>query len=649
MAKTKIVKKLPIRKTEINRIIAPKEIKDHKILRKIANKPEFENIDVKMYKYENVDVSVDKINQFVKGVTEKLMKQGLDIKVNTVIKTKLGYKSGRLTSNNQPLQMWTPAWGTDDKNGDELMDWYDNGKGKVKEFYLYVQAEKKRPRAGGKDEHNDCLYECLYSVLKETLIDKWKYAKRLKRALGIERDDMINTDDHMDYIEKNLNVGIFIEGDVNRTPKIKYKNHINLVLLNNHFKVKKTRKEHDPFISFKELPPVFYYRSMDTYYTYNGESLTETAINDFEFKSKDINYLKCESKDKLKATYDEFVYNADKLKEITKGRINLYKTRTIKNTALKLFYDLIQFVDEPDHIDDNEEEFIQGCYRGGLLFHNKYKGKACKGDVCSMYPSIMSKQYMFPIKRGEFQTITQRDLNDMKDKKTGKQIYKSGIYRAKITAPNNAHKKLFHINQYNYFTHIDVGQAHKLGFDIELIEDGKPNFLHYGPDKMLTGSMLFKHYVDYLFKLKQEYPDVVYIKRILNILWGALCERRTSSTHLLKANEPVILSETEQIVSIKIYESEEIKIECEETGERYLTGFARIGPFLTAHGRKMICDLAMEHVDNIDDIQRIYTDCILSSSRLRLKDKEDCELGEFGLEHGMKEVEVINALKVITT
>ena len=641
---------VPLKKEEpakqtAKKTLVPEIIDKANIRRKIANKPEYENIDMKIYKYKKADLSVNSIRETVNKIAKKLTAAGLDIKINTTIKTPLGWKSGRISEGNSTIKMWTPLWGTnEDDDEDNITNWYDDGKGKVDDFYIFVQAYD---RDGGRDENNNCLYNCLYSLLKETLTNKYDAAWKLKQALHIANDAMINTKEHVDKIEKWLNVGIFLEGDVNRTPKIEVKNNIHLIFQDAHFSVKPTKKKHQPVNHYKERQPVFYHfnKADDTHTYFDGEfkeeskeTFVQKILEQNRFESEYF-YIKCANKDDLQKEHKEFKRNADKLKEITKGRINMYRTGTVKNTALKLFYDLIQHVEEPETIDDNEAEFILSCYRGGLTYHQKYKGQAAKGDVCSMYPALMSKQVMYPFKKGEFKTITENDLAKTVDKK-GNRYFKYGIYRAKITGESF----LFHFNNLNYYSHIDMLLATKLGLKIELIQDDKANFLFYPTSSLQTGVTLFKKYVDFLFDLKQSYPKLKYIKRILNILWGALCEMKFSSTYNL--NQVVTLKENEQIANIKVLGDNNFVVQCEVVGDKFLTGFARIGPFLTAYGREMIANLAKTHVKDLSSIKRIYVDCILSSEPLKITNKEDCQLGEFGLEHDMENVEVVNVVTV---
>eukprot|EP01038_Epipyxis_sp_PR26KG_P017281 gene17281-23831_t len=91
--------------------------------------------------------------------------------------------------------------------------------------------------------------------------------------------------------------------------------------------------------------------------------------------------------------YKEAVY----FKKLTDGKINRFKTGSVAKTALQLYYDLCMFL-EPDQIEEYEAEILEKCYRGGLIFGVKYKGKGFKYDIVSEYPSIMiSKNAKFPI------------------------------------------------------------------------------------------------------------------------------------------------------------------------------------------------------------------------------------------------------------
>ena len=108
------------------------------------------------------------------------------------------------------------------------------------------------------------------------------------------------------------------------------------------------------------------------------------------------------------------------------------------------------------------------------------------------------KKIAFPIKKGTFTHIKQLD-----------KIINYGIYRCNIEE-----NKLFVTNKSNYYTHFDIQNAIKLGCKVELIIDEQANALIY--DSTCRANNLFFHFVEDIYKWKQEESDM---KLILNILW----------------------------------------------------------------------------------------------------------------------------------
>ena len=94
--------------------------------------------------------------------------------------------------------------------------------------------------------------------------------------------------------------------------------------------------------------------------------------------------------------------------------INIYKTGTIKKSALKLLDDTTKHI-SPEHIEYDEACLIENSTSDGYIFNEPYKGCAYKGDITSLYPSIYSsKNVLVPIKRGIFKVITNDDINQIK-------------------------------------------------------------------------------------------------------------------------------------------------------------------------------------------------------------------------------------------
>ena len=205
--------------------------------------------------------------------------------------------------------------------------------------------------------------------------------------------------------------------------------------------------------------------------------------------------------------YKEAIY----LKKLTNGKINRFRTGSVAKTALQLYFDLCPYL-EPDQIEEYEAEILEKCYRGGLIFGVKYKGKGYKYDIVSEYPSIMiSKNAKFPIGKGELQTFSKDEFNKLL-------FYKYGIYHVKVI---NADHRLFKTNKNNWYTHTDLNYAkNHLHCILELIENEKPNALIY--NNLKVAKTMFEPFINYyLFEFKTN--GVKEIKNYMNALAGVLC------------------------------------------------------------------------------------------------------------------------------
>jgi hypothetical protein len=164
-------------------------------------------------------------------------------------------------------------------------------------------------------------------------------------------------------------------------------------------------------------------------------------------------------REQYEATYKEAVY----LKELTKGKINLFRTGSTGKTALQLFYDLCYQEEDPDNIDEKETEYLRLVTSGALIWGIKYKGKGYKYDVVSHYPSIMlSKVLKIPYGKPEYHTFTQDEFNEMK-------YFRYGIYHVKVIDPDY---RVFRENGNDWYTHTDLNHALlTLKYKLELVKD----------------------------------------------------------------------------------------------------------------------------------------------------------------------------------
>jgi hypothetical protein len=311
--------------------------------------------------------------------------------------------------------------------------------------------------------------------------------------------------------------------------------------------------------------------------------------------------------------------------------INLYKTPSNKAVALDLFDRFMKLI-TPDAINQDEAKWIEKATMSAMMYCEPYTGKGYKYDFTSMYPYLLQyQQFTWPVKRGEFKIMKNSELNP--------EYLTYGIYRAIIQCNNN---KLFKTNFSNHYTHVDITRARKLKLKVQLIEDGQPNALVYTRNKLVNGNILFKKYVDTLFKLKQS--GIPRAKAILNILWGVLCEKRTVELmyHSDVDNE-VVIDDDEIITQMKpcLFNPNRTLITIQKVNSYYKTDWARIAPFILAKGRQLLSQTIEPYQDSI---KWMHTDGFISSEELPLK--LGSNLGDIKFEGFCDNCTVLNKLYV---
>jgi hypothetical protein len=341
----------------------------------------------------------------------------------------------------------------------------------------------------------------------------------------------------------------------------------------------------------------------------------------------------CNRLDLLKKTYDVYIKQADLLKEYTKGRINLYHAN-VHDTVIYQWIQHSKNLEAAESIDQLESKFIEGCTSCGLTWCQKevrnkqniivqesYEGIVHEYDINSAYSAYMSSESSFPIKRGEFQHITQSE--SLKDA-----FYRYGIYHCKIEPSNSDQDRLFRFSTSHYYTHISMNAAKSLNFKMTMVEDGEANVLRYSPDKCIRLSSAFKSYIDEMFKIKDEMTLVMNAfnkssteyqnadllrdisKQLLNKLWGELSERRRLYDNIDEKDidDVTILAMTPYIDSKTGIEK--MIVENVKNQSMYKTNYVRIKPFITSNIRSKIASVM---VGNLNTIVRVHTDGIYSS------------------------------------
>ena len=357
---------------------------------------------------------------------------------------------------------------------------------------------------------------------------------------------------------------------------------------------------------------------------YDGEKhfkATHKDINEWSvtnsFKSEYVP-IKCPDEKTLEEGHADFVKQADRLKEESKGRINLYLSGTLKKASLALFFYMANakgYV--PEELTEIETEWFINCNHGQLVFvEPRYKKSMVHSyDINSMYPSLMRDvHFKIPMKQGTFTTLTQKEFATL-------EFFKYGIYRVKIVPPPefvpdecemdeeeykkylkyNTTRRTFRFNKNNFYTSIDLNVAKKLKLEMTIIEDNNPNFLGYGSGTTLTGSQVFKMFVDNMFKLRTETKNKDF-KTILNILWGALCSTnlKTFQYDITKdLNFNIDIDPEKYVVANQYLKGNTFKIEYYKKDHYFNYAWVRLKPFLLAYGRQKLGRLMMPYITYI--------------------------------------------------
>ena len=570
-------------------------------------------------KYNGESFSIKEIQNISNDMSQYLDKKNINGKILTSMQYgNLGWRSGKFTDiGDDDVRLYTPA----DSNI-ELKT-----VPKVKSFVIYSVINPKAE--GGNDIFNDCLYNCLKQMIGniKTYFDG---PEDLKKYLGLGRYDKVPGSCIYKIEQKLRTYQINIRGDYIHTSVVKTEKIINLTLINQHYDIDKSiqHKTICKSLSYYEKPIILYDKF--TFEIYDGKTKRVISKEDrnfyqYDFKSPYTLIERELQRDEdgqiiiisIEEEYNKLIPIINKLKDESKGLINLYKSGSYKNAALHLFDTFTKSINPPEDILQDEAMWIKESSIGALVWATEYDGELYKYDIKSQYPYLMTQHTLkFPIKRGEFQRIDNFS-----------EYFQFGIYRCIISKSSDENiNKLFRFNKKNYYTSISLDHAKKLGLKYELIQDSQPNFLYYSRDKLITFNEVFKSYIELLFDLKEK--KVEKSKDILNILWGALCEI-DKKKYYCDIDKIINIEENEEICEINPYENnEDIDIiSTHKTYKRYKHNYARLKPFLLSKGRQMISNIMFPIKENI---KRIQTDGFLST--VKLHDNKKVKLGELKFE-----------------
>jgi len=368
---------------------------------------------------------------------------------------------------------------------------------------------------------------------------------------------------------------------------------------------------------YKQRPLITYSTDHTEFHVFDGKMERIVDVEEFTTLRKKFLAIRAVKKDP-EEMYNEIIKIRADIKQASNNVIDIFNYVSVKQLVLDFWRMNSKGIAEAEDIDWLEAEALIDATHGGLIYHEKYEGKAYEADVNSMYPHYMSsKSFIFPVRRGEMKYLTAEQFKELK-------YYSYGLYRVKITGES----KRFLFSARPWHTHYDLQSAKAQKLNIELIVDDKPNFLSYeGYDKRISGFTAFDKYVKYMYNTVRQNTETKegdrYAKFCLSQLWGSLSAKNRRK--LWVGDEKVVIDETDDIQYVRPISNGTIEVKVLPKESAYMTNFARIAPFLTSYCRWKIA-MILEPLDK--DIVRIHTDGFITKAPITGLDF-GTELGQF--------------------
>lgn len=548
-------------------------------------------------------------------------------------KYRYGWRSGKATAldKDTPVNLYDISDYYNEDNLPDDIQKSDLNQNKFNAFSVYIIPTGQA--AGGCDgEWNDCLWKCLRTAYNgaEYLPKKIEKPTQLKTMVGVKKADKIPVD-KLGIIEDKLRIRINVSGDYLRSSTASYEREVDLILSNEHYTLKpmKNRSLLKGWTKNKQRKLlVWEKRDGNELVCYDGESERPLPREEFiELKNKpyssDHVLIPSNRGKSMQETYDDWFEVRNDLYTQTDGLINMQNFGKIKFAALWLFHNKSRSLRQPDPIEQDEAEWIMNASMGGLIWAEKETEleHGVDYDFTSMYPAIMASQMKrFPVKRGIF-----TQLDEIPETKVPYGIYRCIIHRAEKARQVN---RFFKFNPSNYYTHTDIMAAQRLGLSVELM-DLECNALLYPSDRTVKGSIMFKPFVDYVFALKEK--KVKGAKQLINILWGALCEKRTYMRDTSRGEVEIKDADITSIEPRGEKETDAVWVEFQKRDQCFATDYARIAPFITAYGRNTLSNVVSSHPQQV---KAFHTDGFVTDGELQMsKPLEKAGLGSLRVKH----------------
>lgn len=553
----------------------------------------------------------------------------------------------------------------------EIIEDYDNYSDDLEfqSFYITVMLTDK---AGYDSPGGDCFINCLRAFkiccdyipgVKNYIIE---HAPHLRTPL-LQNKFYIKD---INIIEKLFNVSInIISSEITnyKTSKpnnlikyyIKYENnHFSPIFFNEEKALDKPLNIPKLFSMYNKRykqgprPIMIYKRDKNILKTYSNEGYAEydysymkqlqkiyCFFNYDSVKRYDIENINNFDEKHLNNVYNKLCLDIDEAEQITKVNIKCFKdlSEAVHMKINDILYNqMTLYIDDIDYI---EYKILEEASYGGIrrnipgVYSNVYSY-----DINDAYYGILNNKkldFYIPIKKYTPRYYDPKYFNNIIKKEL---LY--GIYKCKISNPNNKKNMFIYNDNMYYYTHYDILNAYKQGLQIDLIDETPNAFVWFkaGANKNLIKSYdIFNSYIEHSLKLKYEYKNNKILKTMMSGCWGMLCEKVITYSEVKDNN--FIMKRKYNVYGMTTAGSDEnfIMLKSIKSEQPYQGDLARLKPFILSYLRYILADYFYKY---LDDIIYINTDGVITKNIIN--EYENHKKIKKDMKYSNKNIKIIN-------
>ncbi len=582
-----------------------------------------------VYEYNDKAVTNETAGELTADLLNDIKKKGKNNRVwiSNYYNDTIGWQTGKSTEFQNNLD-------PDDLNFYNFKEQYPEYGGPALQdtFNRFLVITDAFDTAGGASKDNDCLWLALRQMYGgqahlPTMVNAgWKVCK----ICGVPNRAKIPVDS-LGALEDKLKINIHVQGDVERVPTKEYLMDFHVRLENGHYTLVKASYYKSRQL-IRKIPTVdkdiaVYRAAADGKFECYDDNGYRELLSDQLMKaarkplSHPIIYRKIDSRDKrpLEDIYHEQINGANQLYE-KNPLLNMYRQSTFKKSAFFLFHYRSLGIPDPQPLTAVEQRFCEYANHGGLIM--SVPGDLEYGicyDMNKMYMSVLTHKHMRVYwKQGKYETFATDHFDDTARNVAG------GIYRCRIIPNGEKVERLFRFSSNNYYTHHDIRTAREMGMKVEMI-DKSPNAVLYsnmtGRGMVYPANKVFGPFVKSMSELVK--ADIPYAKKIMNSLWGGLCQKNTKIFDDGADRSNFDTDETDfkdhdidHIEPAFVAGKPSFRVKLVDREQRFATDYARIGPFVTSFARR---EMYLALRDHVDHVFRIHTDGFVADKKIELR------------------------------